>query len=525
MSTDPGVTGHRAHLPGQLEWLELRGPDGGRATADKRPRAARATARHPQLCRYPLRSQRIFLLAWMVLTDAAALWAAFSLAYWVRFHLQITVAPEVVASSDMYVALSALLTTLWLLVFVPFNLYDSHTRSGGTVESARTFNACSMAAMLVVVATFLFPTFVVSRMWLISVWGFSFLFVAGNRFVTRRLVYAFRRRGYLLAPAVIVGMNEEAASLAAFLRDWQFSGVRALGFVSTEARDVRGARGLPILGSIGDIAGIVRQHGIEDVIVAITSVSREELLRLCEDLDALPVELRLSSGLYEMLTTRVTVRTLGTVPLMSLQKSRLDRREAAVKALLDKSLVVLGLVLLWPVMLAVALAIKLDSKGPVIYRRRVLGACGRQFDAFKFRTMLVNGDDILRRRPAAAKELSINHKMKDDPRITKVGRWLRKYSLDELPQLTNVLVGQMSLVGPRMITLEEGEKYGRQRMNLLTVKPGITGLWQVSGRSNLSYEERVRIDMYYVRHFSIWLDLQILFVQTPPAVLRSRGAY
>ena len=484
-----------------------------------------AVAAYPRLCSYPLRSQRLILLAWMVLSDAVALSAAFAMAFWVRFGLQITVAPEVVASSDMYAALSALLTTLWLLLFVPFNLYDLHSRSGGTVESARTFNACSMAAMLVVVATFLFPTFIVSRMWLIFVWGFSSLFVAGSRFVTRRLVYACRRRGYLLAPAVIVGLNEEAVSLSAFLRDWQSSGVWALGFVSPEVRDVSGARDLPILGSIGDISAIVRRHGIEDVIVAITSVSREELLQLCEDVDALPVELRLSSGLYEMLTTRVSVRTLGTVPLMSLQKNRLDGRQAAVKALLDKALAVLGLVVLWPVMVVVALAIKLDSKGPVIYRRRVLGACGRQFDAFKFRTMFVNGDDILSRRPTAARELSINHKLKDDPRITKVGRWIRKYSLDELPQLTNVLVGQMSLVGPRMITLEEAEKYGRQRMNLLTVKPGITGLWQVSGRSNLSYEERVRIDMYYVRHYSIWLDLQILFIQTLPAVMGSRGAY
>jgi lipopolysaccharide/colanic/teichoic acid biosynthesis glycosyltransferase len=139
--------------------------------------------------------------------------------------------------------------------------------------------------------------------------------------------------------------------------------------------------------------------------------------------------------------------------------------------------------------------------------------------------MVVDGEHVLSRNPVAAQELKVNHKLKDDPRITRVGRWLRKYSLDEIPQFLNVLAGQMSLVGPRMITPEEGEKYGRHRMNLLTVKPGITGLWQVSGRSDVSYEERVRIDMFYVRNYSIWLDLQILFVQTPPAVLKGRGAY
>jgi lipopolysaccharide/colanic/teichoic acid biosynthesis glycosyltransferase len=210
---------------------------------------------------------------------------------------------------------------------------------------------------------------------------------------------------------------------------------------------------------------------------------------------------------------------------MSLQKNRLNRKEALVKALLDKSLAGCGFLLLLPVLAAVALAIKLDSRGPVIHRRRVLGSRGQQFDAFKFRTMHVNGDELLRRRPGAAEELSAHHKLKDDPRTTAVGRWLRRYSLDELPQLLNVLSGQMSLVGPRMITPAEAAKYGLHRINLLTVKPGITGLWQVSGRSDLSYEERVRIDMYYVRTYSVWLDFQILFIQTLPAVLRSRGAY
>ena len=132
---------------------------------------------------------------------------------------------------------------------------------------------------------------------------------------------------------------------------------------------------------------------------------------------------------------------------------------------------------------------------------------------------------VLARYPQLAAELKARHKLKHDPRITRVGRWLRRFSLDELPQLFNVLLGQMSLVGPRMITAEEGDEYGRLKLNLLTVKPGITGLWQVSGRSDVSYEERVRLDMHYIRTYSIWRDLQILFVQTPPAVLRSPGAY
>jgi exopolysaccharide biosynthesis polyprenyl glycosylphosphotransferase len=295
--------------------------------------------------------------------------------------------------------------------------------------------------------------------------------------------------------------------------------------VHARARGALDERARPVLGSTHEIREIVQRHGVEDLIVAITALDRDELLRLYEEVDPLPVHLRLSSGLYELLTTRVAVRTLGTVPLMSLQKNRLHRGEVIVKTALESTLAVVGLALLFPVLLAIAVWIRVDSPGSVFYRRRVLGACGKQFDAFKFRTMHVNGDELLKERPEAADELRLNHKLKDDPRITRAGRWLRKYSLDEAPQLLNVLLGQMSLVGPRMITPDEGEKYGRQRMNLLSVKPGITGLWQVSGRSDLSYEERVRIDMYYVRNYSVWLDLQILLIQTLPAVLNRRGAY
>jgi lipopolysaccharide/colanic/teichoic acid biosynthesis glycosyltransferase len=155
----------------------------------------------------------------------------------------------------------------------------------------------------------------------------------------------------------------------------------------------------------------------------------------------------------------------------------------------------------------------------------VLGSGGRSFDAFKFRTMYVNGDAILDTDPDAVTQLRTNHKLREDPRVTRVGRWMRRFSIDEIPQLLNVLRGQMSLVGPRMISPDEAAKYGRNRLNLFAVKPGITGLWQVSGRSDLSYDERVRIDMYYVRNYSVWMDLQILLVETLPAVLKGRGAY
>jgi lipopolysaccharide/colanic/teichoic acid biosynthesis glycosyltransferase len=153
-----------------------------------------------------------------------------------------------------------------------------------------------------------------------------------------------------------------------------------------------------------------------------------------------------------------------------------------------------------------------------------MGLNGKQFYALKFRTMLTHGDEILDKYPKLKEELAKNHKLKNDPRISRIGAFLRKFSLDELPQLINVLKRDMSLVGPRMISPEEVSMYKQFDMNLLTVLPGITGLWQVSGRSDISYDDRVRLDMYYIRNWSLWLDLQLLY-QTIPAVLKSRGAY
>jgi lipopolysaccharide/colanic/teichoic acid biosynthesis glycosyltransferase len=178
---------------------------------------------------------------------------------------------------------------------------------------------------------------------------------------------------------------------------------------------------------------------------------------------------------------------------------------------------------LFPVLIVIGLVVFLDDGWPVIYRRRVLGTTG-EFDAFKFRTMMRDADSILATNPTLKAEFERNFKLKDDPRITRVGDFLRKLSLDELPQLFNVLRGQMSLVGPRMITAAELDKYGPYKHLLLSVKPGLTGYWQVRGRQNVSYEERVRMDVYYIGTWSLSMDARILF-ETPMKALRREGAF
>jgi lipopolysaccharide/colanic/teichoic acid biosynthesis glycosyltransferase len=217
-------------------------------------------------------------------------------------------------------------------------------------------------------------------------------------------------------------------------------------------------------------------------------------------------------------------QTIELDGLLSPPRSMQNEWDKALKTILDYSLAVLGLVVISPLLLLLALIVKLDSPGPVLYRRRVMGRGGTQFDAFKIRTMVVNGDEILAAHPELQARWEQDQKLKDDPRVTRSGRWIRKLSLDELPQLFNVLRDQMSLVGPRMFAPVELVRYGDHAPEILTVKPGITGLWQVSGRSELAYEERAHLDLEYVRTRSFWLDLKLL-VLTLPTVVRRRGAY
>jgi len=194
------------------------------------------------------------------------------------------------------------------------------------------------------------------------------------------------------------------------------------------------------------------------------------------------------------------------------------------KRLMDIAIASIGFVCLSPLLLLTAVAIKLSDGGPVLHRRRCVGLNGKEFDAFKFRSMRVDADDVLRRDPDLRKTFEQNFKLTSDPRITSVGRFIRKSSIDELPQLWNILIGEMSAVGPRMITRQELEKYGDAASLLLTVKPGLTGFWQTEGRQTTSYAQRVQMDIYYIRNWSLVFDVRVL-LRTPSKVFKGEGAY
>ena len=472
------------------------------------------------------RGQRRVLMAGLLLADTLMLGLAFTLAYFLRFNAPVQVFLEGFQQPLFYTELSLALIPVWLALLWVYRLYDWQLLLGGLQEYAHLFQACVVGAILIAVLQFFVEELVVARGWVGLAWMLTFGLLAGGRLTVRRLAYAARRRGYLQAPALLIGANSEGRLLAEQLLAWPTSGIHLLGFLDDETpRGERICSNLYTLGTLDHLPELVQKYRIEEIILATSALSREQVLDIFRAFGAsADVQLRMSSGLFELVTTGLAIKELAYVPLIGVNRVRLTGPERLVKGALDYGLAGAGLALLAPWLLLIALLIKLDSRGPVLYRRRVMGLNGRQFYALKFRTMRADGDAILAANPALLDELATAHKIKGDPRITRLGWILRKYSLDELPQLYNVLKGDMSLVGPRMISPPELAAYGQWAMNLLTVRPGLTGLWQVSGRSDVAYDERVRLDMAYIRNYSIWLDLQLIF-KTIPVVLSGKGAY
>jgi exopolysaccharide biosynthesis polyprenyl glycosylphosphotransferase len=460
----------------------------------------------------------------LFLLDAVCIALSLTAAYQLRFQLMQYYGP---LSEAFYNRLTWIAIPMWVVIFALYRLYHPDRLFGGMREYITVINACTAGLVGLILYSFLDRNVEhdISRGWLAIVWFLSVISVSLTRFGYRRLVYYLRRRGLFIRRALVVGVNEEGQAVVSQLRGSPEAGVEVVGFVDPALPLGMTVEGLRVLGKPSRLRSLVRRLRVEELIVIPTAMRREELLNIYRDWGTdKRIRVCLSSGLYELCTTGAQVREIGFIPLLSLNRTRITGVDALMKAAADFVGAVVAVVLLAPVFLIVSILVRRGSPGPVIYRRRVVGLYGRRFDAYKFRTMIPDAEAYLEAHLELKEQWDSTGKIQEDPRITRVGRLLRRYSLDELPQLFNVLKGQMSLVGPRMITPEELRHFGRWRHNLLTVKPGLTGLWQVSGRSDLSYEDRVRLDMHYIRNYTLWTDLKLVF-NTIWTVLRGRGAY
>jgi exopolysaccharide biosynthesis polyprenyl glycosylphosphotransferase len=279
-----------------------------------------------------------------------------------------------------------------------------------------------------------------------------------------------------------------------------------------------------VYGSIRDLREVIRETEAECVFVASTAVGVEEMGYIAKAVRLEGVEVRVSATLPEVLSSRLTVQPVGGLMALSLRPARLTGPQAIAKRISDLIVSSLAIAITMPLWLAVALAVKLGSKGPVLFKQRRVGQRGRPFTILKFRTMIVGAEGMLDDLRGLNEADGPLFKLKSDPRVSRVGRWLRKWSFDEVPQLVNVLRGDMSLVGPRPPLPEEVREYEDWQFDRLEVRPGITGLWQVSGRSDLSFDEYVRLDLFYIENWSLAYDLYIM-AKTLPILLTRRGAY
>jgi exopolysaccharide biosynthesis polyprenyl glycosylphosphotransferase len=345
------------------------------------------------------------------------------------------------------------------------------------------------------------------------------------RYAHRSWLHRQRSRGRYQQTMVIVGHRAGTAALHDQIVRAAYHGYRIVGCcVPPEEHRAASAGGPPVLGGLESVADVVLAHDIDAVAVL---PSREldgpALRRLGWSLEQTRAELLLAPAVTEIVGPRVNIRPVCGLPLLHMERPELRGIRRLTKATIDRCFAAVTLLLLLPVLIAIAVAVRVSSPGPVLFRQQRIGRDGQRFSMLKFRTMVEGAE----RMPVLAQPNDGNgvlFKLRDDPRVTRVGRVLRRYSLDELPQLIHILLGDMSLVGPRPPLASEVERYGEDMYRRFLVKPGLTGLWQISGRSDLSWDDSVRIDVRYVENWSLMFDFMILW-KTVGAVFRGPGAY
>ncbi|MEU3364037.1 sugar transferase [Streptomyces pseudogriseolus] len=347
------------------------------------------------------------------------------------------------------------------------------------------------------------------------------------RYLLRLRLHRRRKEGRCLRPVLAAGSPDTVRDLIARTRKYPHLGWRVDAVCTTEGPGIDGDRldGVPVVGRLADVADHVRRDGYR--VVAVTPDahwSPDRLQRLSWNLEGSDAEMVVAPVLMEVAGPRLHVDAVLGIPLLRVSMPAFTGGRRAVKGVVDRLGALLLLLVLAPLMLLVALLVATDSRGGVFYRQRRVGKDGREFTILKFRTMIPDADRVRAALVGLNEGAGPLFKMRRDPRVTRIGAVLRRYSLDELPQLFNVLTGSMSLVGPRPPLPEECAAYGPDIRRRLKVKPGLTGLWQISGRSDLSWEEAVRLDLRYVEDWSLALDTVILW-KTLRAVVQGQGAY
>jgi exopolysaccharide biosynthesis polyprenyl glycosylphosphotransferase len=424
--------------------------------------------------------------------------------------------------------------TVWMTILLPFvwllsmsiaRTYEERFLWEGPEEFRRILLAAAL--LLAIVGTVSWAVKLeVARGLIVVALPLAMVLTLVQRYGWRRWLRARRRRGLHLQRTLLVGHRSGVEELHGQIRRQTSQGYRVIGCCLPGGSETEPVfDGLPVLGSLEEVSGVVARHDVDTVAVLPSpELDGASLRRLAWELEETDAELLLAPAVTEIVGSRVRIRPTFGLALIHMDRPELRGVRRLTKDVFDRSAAVLAVLAIAPVLLAIAVVIKATSPGPVLFRQERLGRHGATFRMLKFRTMVDGADRMVDLLSSQNDGNGVLFKMRADPRVTRVGAVLRRYSLDELPQLFNVIRGDMSLVGPRPPLRWEVERYGLDMHRRFLVKPGLTGLWQISGRSNLSWDESVRADVLYVENWSLTFDLMILW-RTVGAVLRGSGAY
>jgi exopolysaccharide biosynthesis polyprenyl glycosylphosphotransferase len=481
---------------------------------------ARSLDPEPILRPAPLSRHSGRRIALRVVADGMAVSSALFLASIIRFEFF----PGSPAARFDYALITLAATPAWLLLFWAYGLYEPRQVLSPVTEAKQVFHGVVAGAVLILIADSTL-NMNLARGWALLTIATGIVMVGGERLVVRKTLHFLRRRGGDATRTIIVGGNHEARTVAKTLSREGWLGYQVLGFV-----DDRLPRGEEVdadhevLGAPAELKRIIAEHRIGLVLIAATAFDAERINRLLWELQDLDIDLQITSGTVDLMASRMTVQSVAGVPLLYVRRTGMDRTQRTIKRTIDILGAAAASLVLSPALLAIALWIRRDSKGPAIFKQLRVGRDGEHFTCWKFRTMYADAE----KRRAELEHLNegpgLLFKLKDDPRVTKAGKRLRRVSLDELPQLWNVLKGEMSLVGPRPALPSEAEQYDDWVRNRLRVKPGMTGLWQVSGRAETTFSDYVRYDLFYIQNWSLSLDIWILW-RTLRAVASAEGAH
>ena len=418
--------------------------------------------------------------------------------------------------------LSAVVIWGFIFWFSP-QCYSFRMRKAGQILTS-TLKASLWAGSLFVAYVFAMGYHEIGRFQVVSFIGLNMFMALLMRTILINLLEFYRKRGFNFRTILVMGTGKTAQNFADRILDNPQFGIKLIGFLDWNKRtDLWRYKDIPCLGNVESLPEILKSRQVDIVTFAVGKKHLgdiEESLAICEEMGA---TVAVTADFFSVHSAQMKIGTFLDLPMILYDTAPRKDIPQIIKDMLDRFLAFIGLIIIAPVMFMSALLIKFTSRGPVIFRQQRFGLNGRKFTLYKFRTMVPDAEKLKKELMHLNEVTGAAFKMSGDPRITRVGKFLRKTSIDELPQLFNVLRGEMSLVGPRPPLAEEVARYDRWQRRKLSVKPGLTCLWQISGRSNVSFEEWMKLDLEYIDNWSLWKDIKIL-AKTVPAVLKGSGA-